>query len=273
MSKAKPVSKKTVEQRARAIERGTLKKLPAVAPPPMTDAQAFLAMIDRAARDQHVDIGKMRELLAMRNDEQRRLAKQAFSTAMVECQDGMRPIKKNMQADRFRYASLEALDDALRGIYSKAGFALSYNSAPIEGSLNRLLISCTVMHRGGHEQVYSVPITVSITGPKGAAIMTQTQGEGAAVSFGRRYLLLMIFNIITSEQDAAIAMNGGPISNEQLWELGELIKKTSTNIADFCGYMQVDALVNLPISKFADAKAALEAKAQRQQQSEGKPSQ
>jgi hypothetical protein len=234
--------------------------------PPMTDAQAFLAMIDRAARDPHVDIGKMRELLAMRNDEQQRLAKQAFSIAMVECQDGMRPIKKNMQADRFRYASLEALDDALRGIYSKAGFALSYNSAPIEGSLNRLLISCTVMHRGGHEQVYSVPITVSTKGPKGSEEMTQTQGEGAAVSFGRRYLLLMIFNIITSENDAAITMNGGPISDEQLWALGELIKKTNTNVADFCGYMQVDALVNLPVSKFTDAKAALEAKERKQKE-------
>jgi hypothetical protein len=73
----------------------------------------------------------------------------------------------------------------------------------------------------------------------------------------------MIFNIITSENDAAITMNGGPISDEQLWSLGELIKKTNTNVADFCGYMQVDALVNLPVSKFTDAKAALEAKAKK----------
>ena len=232
----------------------------AIVSPPMSDAQAFLAMIDRAARDPSVDIGKMKELLAMRDTEQQRVARQAFATAMVECQDGMLPIKKNMQADRFKYASLEALDDAMRPIYSKAGFALSYNSEPIEGSTNRFVIMCDVLHRMGAERRYSIPITVSTTGPKGGAVMTQTQGEGAAVSFGRRYLLLMIFNIITSEDDKAVHGNGGPVSDEQLWELGELIKETTTNVADFCAYMQVEALVNLPVGKFAEAKAALVAK-------------
>jgi hypothetical protein len=37
-------------------------------------------------------------------------------------------------------------------------------------------------------------------------------------------------------------------------------------VADFCGYMQVDALVNLPVSKFTDAKAALEAKERKQKE-------
>lgn len=229
-----------------------------------TEGQAFIAMIERAARDPSVDVSKMKELLAIRNAEHDRVARQAFAQAMVECQDGMRPVAKDMKADRFKYASLEAVDNSLRPIYSRAGFGLSFTSEAIPGEPGRLLIICDVMHRGGYERRYSVPITVSIAGPKGNPIMTQTQGEGAAVSFGRRYLELMIFNIITSEDNAAFdPANASKITEAQLAELVALLRppgKQAINEPTFCAYLGVDLLANLPVSKFAEAKAALEEK-------------
>ena len=257
----KPTRKrKAIERRSQDLRNQLVEAKQVGTIVPMTDGQAFLAMIDRAARDPSVDVNKMKELLAMRDADQDRIAKQAFAAALVDCQILIQPIKKNMQADRFKYASLEALDDALRGIYVPAGFALSYNSAPLEGEANRILVMCDMIHRAGHTRHYQVPITVSAKGPKGGDVMTTTQAEGAAVSYGRRYLLLMIFNIITSEDDAAITMKGEPISDEQLWELGELIKETKADMAAFCKYMNVENLTQLGVAQFPRAKDALLAK-------------
>jgi hypothetical protein len=86
----------------------------------------------------------------------------------------------------------------------------------------------------------------------------------SAKTYGMRGLLTMIFNVALTDDDGNGAGSGGPVSDEQLWTLGEWIKKTNANVADFCDYMGVDALVNLPAKKFGEAKAALELKAKQQ---------
>ena len=231
-------------------------------PAPVSDQQAFLMMIDRAARDPTVDVNKMKELLALRNQERKDTARQAYAAAMVACQDGMVPVKRNIQADRFRYASLEAVDAALRPLYSKAGFALIYDAKPINDK--RVSVGCTVMHALGHQQEYSIPITVSQFGPSGTkAIMTLPQADGAAVSIGRRYLLLMIFNIITKEDDMAVSGNGASATPEQLKELATLIEKTKSDVGAMCEYLSIDSILDMPVKKYTEAVALLNTKLQR----------
>lgn len=218
-----------------------------------TEAQAFIEMIERAARDPAIDVTKLKELLAIRNEEQSRVAKQAFAAAMVACQNGMQPVAKNIKADRFKYASLEAVDAMLRPVYTLHGFGLSFNSEPMAGSTNRILIVCDVLHQLGHERRYTVPITVSTTGPKGGAVMTQTQGEGAAVSFGRRYLELMIFNIITTEDNIAIQPeNAALVSETDAVALKALIDEAGLPIDKF--EMAFGPVTELPISRLQEAK-------------------
>lgn len=224
--------------------------------PAQTDGQALLAMIERVARDPKSDVAKVERLLAVRNEDIQRVAKQAFNVAMVACQDGMLPVRKNMKADRFKFASLEAVDEALRPVYSHHGFGLTFNSQPMPET-NRILVICDVLHRDGFEKRYTVPMTASPKGPKGGDVMTQTQAEGAAISFGRRYLELMIFNIITTEDDAAVAPEGASqIGPETLADLKQKIEAAGLPMDKF--ELAFGPINDLPVSRLDEALSRID---------------
>ncbi len=172
--------------------------MPAVQPEPTT----ILNIIERASRDPNVDIDKMERLIAMQERIQSQRAQAEFDTAMADAQESMRaisPDKDNSQT-KSKYATYAALDHAVRPIYSKHGFALSFNTgdAPKE---NEVRVLCTVSHRGGHRQAYKIDMPADGKGAQGANVMTRTHATGAAASYGQRYLLKMIFNLAVGDID------------------------------------------------------------------------
>lgn len=218
----------------------------------LTDRQAFYAMIERAASNKDVDVSKMQALMAMKADEQTREAWQAFSQSMVECQTGMLPIRKNVKADRFKYVSFEALDDAMRPLYTRMGFSPSFSAEPMPDG--RVLVVCDLYHRSGVSKRYSVPMTPSAKGAKGGDVMTQIQAEGAAVSFGRRYLLLMMFNIATSEDDrASQTVSTDKITESQRDDLIQRCADAKISKANFCTAFSIAEVGDLPAAKLTDA--------------------
>jgi hypothetical protein len=70
----------------------------------------------------------------------------------------------------------------------------------------------------------------------------------------------MIFDISTGDDDGNAAGNGDPISHDQMIAIMDLIAETETNIEAFCTYLRVDAIKNLPASKYETAINALNAK-------------
>src|SRR5437899_1653418 len=96
---------------------------------------AFLAMIERAARDPTIDVDKLDRLLQMRERENARVTEQAFNAALADAQTEMHPVAADSDnpQTRSRYASYAALDRAVRPIYTKHGFALSFNTADAPG--------------------------------------------------------------------------------------------------------------------------------------------
>ncbi len=172
-------------------------------------AIAFLAMIERAARDPSIDIDKLDRLLLMRERENARVAEQAFNTALAEAQTEMQPIgtdSDNPQT-RSRYASYAALDRAVRPIYTRHGFALSFNTADAPGA-EQARIVCDVCHAGGHTRRYHVDMPVDGKGARGGDVMTKTHAMGSGISYGMRYLLRMIFNLAIDQDDDGNAAGG-----------------------------------------------------------------
>lgn len=164
-----------------------------------TNENPLDSFIMRAASDDSVDIEKLERLIAMRE----RLRKQEFETAyddaMNAAQEEMRPIAAdaNNPQTKSRYASYGALDRVLRPIYTKHGFALSFyqgDGAP-EGMVR---VACRVS-RGGHKEHPYLDMPADGKGAKGGDVMTKTHATGAAITYGRRYLLGMIFNISVGE--------------------------------------------------------------------------
>ena len=175
-------------------------ELPAAQIP--TGGDPFLMMIERAASDPRVDIDKMDRLLQMKERRDAQAARVAFDAAMAGAQEAMRavsPDKDNSQT-KSKYASYAALDHAVRPIYSKHGFALSFNTGEAP-SPTEVRILCTVSHRGGHRQDYKIDMPADGKGPQGASVMTRTHATGAATQYGQRYLLKLIFNLAVGDVD------------------------------------------------------------------------
>jgi hypothetical protein len=166
------------------------------------DVTAFIALIERVARDPSIDIDKLDRLLLMRERETARLAEQAFSTALAEAQTEMVPVvaDSNNPQTRSRYASYAALDRAVRPIYTRHGFGLSFNTDDAPGQ-EQARILCDVCHSGGHTRRYRIDMPVDGKGAKGGDVMTRTHAMGSGVSYGMRYLLRMVFNLAIDRDD------------------------------------------------------------------------
>lgn len=223
---------------------------------------AILDMIVRAATDPAVDVDKMERLMAMHERLLARQAESQFNNAMMKTQAETRAVvaDSNNPQTKSRYASYLALDRALRPLYTKNGFSLSFDSgdgAP-EGYVRVL---CYVGHKDGHTRTYRADMPADGKGAKGGDVMTKTHAAGSAFTYGQRYLLKLIFNVAISEDDDdGNAAGAHTIDAEQKEILVELLRETGADTKAFLSYMKAPTLDELPAAKFASAKAALEKK-------------
>lgn len=164
-------------------------------------ATSIVQVIERAASNPSVDVEKMERLLAMH---ERLLTQQnevAFNVAMADAQSEIRRVAADSDnpQTRSRYASYAALDRYLRPIYTKHGFALSFDTG--EAPENNVLVLCYVSHRAGHTRTYRALMPADGKGAKGGDVMTRTHAAGAAMQYGQRYLLKLIFNVAIGDDD------------------------------------------------------------------------
>jgi hypothetical protein len=160
------------------------------------------AMFERLARDPNASVDKIERLMAMVERAQARAAESAFNAAMSAAQSEMRPVAADASnpQTRSKYASYEALDLALRPIYTKHGFGLSFDTGDAPGP-DVVRVLCYATHGGGHKHTYKLDMPADGKGAKGGDVMTKTHAVGSAMSYGMRYLLKMIFNVAVGEDD------------------------------------------------------------------------
>lgn len=172
------------------------------AAPLVGEGSPILGLIERASRDPNVDIDKMERLIAMHERVQAEQNRREFDNAMASAQEAMKAIRANLENKQTKseYASYAQLDKAVRPIYSRQGFALSFNTGDAPNP-NEVRVLCTVSHRAGHRQDYKIDMPADGKGPQGAAVMTRTHATGAAASYGQRYLLKLIFNLAVGDVD------------------------------------------------------------------------
>jgi hypothetical protein len=168
---------------------------------PINTVQATPMALVQMAMEQGLDIGKLERLISFQERYQAEGSRQAFSLALAECQSEIpriAPDAFNPQT-KSKYASYAALDNAIRPVYSKHGFSLSFSTGASDDANVEIL--CTVSHSGGHTAIYRIPMPCDGKGAKGGEFMTRTHAMGSAMSYGMRYLLKMIFNIAVGEYD------------------------------------------------------------------------
>lgn len=155
----------------------------------------------QAAISQGASIDTIERLAKLQREMVEYQAQVEFNDAMQRAQASMRRIGTDAVNPQTKssYATYAKLDGALRPIYSREGFSLSFNSG--EGPSTDMVRVLCYVSRGGHTRTYQIDMPADGKGAKGGDVMTKTHATGAAASYGMRYLLKMIFNVATGESD------------------------------------------------------------------------
>jgi hypothetical protein len=86
------------------------------------------------------------------------------------------------------------------------------------------------------------------------------RGSRGAFSYGRGYLLRLIFNLDTGDDDNGNAAGTAVISEEQLSELTDMINETGTDLNKFLELAKADTLAQVQAKKYDTAMAWLKGK-------------
>lgn len=214
----------------------------------------ILAVIARAAKDPNVDVDKMERLFAMQERVLARDAEQRFNEAMAAAQKEMPQIKRGGKnaSTNSTYAELDAMSEKMSPVIAKHGFALTYGTdvSQIPGHYG---VTCDVLHVGGYSKPYRADVPSDLTGMKGTPNKTNTHAFGSTLSYGRRYLKMLIFDVATTDDDGRAASSGEHITESQLTTLETLLREGGGDKIKFCRYYRIDSIDKLPIAKFAEA--------------------
>jgi hypothetical protein len=164
---------------------------------------ALMSFIERAANNPEFDVAKFGELLRLQRDVAHDQSRRAFNAAMADAQSEMLPVVRDARNSHLnnRYARLETIDAAMRPIYTRHGFSVRYGSAPAS-SEGMIRITCTVAHADGYfEEQYLDAPTVNAGSQGGRTATTPVQAVGSAITYLRRYLLSMVFNVVLADED------------------------------------------------------------------------
>jgi hypothetical protein len=229
--------------------------------PQTTSANQLLAVLSRMMADPSVDIERIERGAALYERALARDAETAFNSAMAEAQEEMRPIAANANnpQTKSRYAKYDALDNAVRPIYSKHGFSLSFyqgEGAP-EGHIRvQCKLSC-----GGHTERPYLDMPADGKGAKGGDVMTKTHATGAGVTYGRRYLLGMIFNLVIGDDDDGNAATGNVkfITQDQADTIRELLESSGKSRDKFLQWAKIERVEDLRADRYDACVNAIKA--------------
>ena len=202
---------------------------------------SLLNFVARAMADPTVDANKLEMLLRMQREIVADDAKLQFARAMSAAQGEMLPVTRDAANDqtRSKYARLETIDAAIRPIYTRYGFCLEFNSEAIDGPNERIV--CEVCHTAGHSKKFQLEAAPDTAGPQGKANKTPLHGLGSTVSYLRRYLVAMIFNVVLANDDndgnRQQRVTDSRITDAQAEELWDLMTRTETREGKFLEHM------------------------------------
>jgi hypothetical protein len=147
-----------------------------------------------------------------------RQAEQDYADAMTQAQRAMPTIGKdrhNTQTNSW-YSTLDKINQQIAPIYTAHGFSLSFDTQ--DSTLaDHVRVVCRVLHKGGCTKEYHYDTPLDSAGIAGKVNKTPTHARGSAITYGRRYLTLMIFNLATGEDDDGNASGPGIDSKAMDW--------------------------------------------------------
>jgi hypothetical protein len=197
-----------------------------------------------------------------------RQAKQDFAIAMASCQSEMPEILKtdtNSQTNS-RFETLGNLNKAISPVYTKNGFSVSFGTddCPMNNNNEKgdfwLRVTADVSHCGGWVKSYHYDLPYDIAGIKGSVNKTKIHASASTLTYGRRYLLKLIFNLTTVDEldDDGAGSGAEYIDEDQLATINEWIESIGGDcLKNFKKYIEVDDLDKILAKNYKRAITAL----------------
>ncbi len=233
--------------------------------PARQEQPTMLDIIREVACNPAADVGKLERLLAMQQQIEAREAQTAFFAEHKAACEEMKPVARDAQNNhtKTRYALLETIDSAIRPIYAKHGFSLSFNSPTTDAS--GVTVSCTVFHERGHSKDYQLSGALDGAGAKGSSNKTDIQALGSTVTYLRRYLECMIWNVVLTNEDTDgnVGKKAAFISQEQADNIESLIAELGMDagaVSTFLAFMEAKAVREIAADRGRQAMLLLQAR-------------
>jgi hypothetical protein len=165
---------------------------------PMSQTDALLSIIERAARDPSVDIDKIERLAKMFEAAEARRAKTAYAAALAGMQIELPEVTEYGKIDLGKgkpqkYALWEDINEALRPVLARHGFSLSFRTGRTP---DRVTVTGVLMHRDGHSEETTLELPIDASGSKNAV-----QAIGSSTSYGKRYTAGALLNFTSRGED------------------------------------------------------------------------
>ena len=234
---------------------------------------SFWDIMKNVASNSNVDADKVTYLYEMHQRELKRLAEVSFRAGFAKAQAEIEPIARRHKNDqtRSKYAKLEDIIEAVAPILSEHEFAMSFGTEDSHLP-NHYRVTCSLTHSAGHCEFYHVDIPMDNKGIKGTANKTDTHAFGSTMSYGRRYLMCLIWNIATPDDNDGNREQQSrqdqrnldvPISEEQAVVLKDIAEKGNVDVKSFCQKNKIRSLDDILVRYFRVAKSELESLAKK----------
>lgn len=162
------------------------------------DVGAVMAVIERAASNKDVDISKLEKLLDMQERIMAKNAEMAFNSDMALMQSELPTITELGEIKvngvvRSKYARFEDMNEAVKPVLQKYGFAVNFKTDTANAIVKVIGI---LTHRLGHRETTDMVLPVDVSGSK-----NPVQAIGSSVSYGKRYVMEALLNITSRGLD------------------------------------------------------------------------
>lgn len=188
---------------------------------------------------------------------EKKAAIEQFNASFAEMQSEMPVVPKNGKGHQnARYATLEDIVKTTKTHLAKFGFGLNW-SCSVDQKEKLVTITASLRHREGHSIENTGVYPFETSGSKNAI-----QSIGSAQTYGQRYTASALLGLAMgdADDDGKAASASEVITERQAENIRNRLEATNTDTVKFCEFFKIDAVPDLPKSKYGDAEAIFDAK-------------
>ncbi|CDO48217.1 ERF family protein [Bartonella tribocorum] len=214
-----------------------------------------MELILERALENDVNLDRLKSLLELREKEIERQERQNFVRDLSAMQTEYKNIEQNALNTHTKstYTTLDKYIDAIKEPLAKHHFALF--SRIKEQSSNDITVEMTLKHISGNEISTQGKFPVDATGSK-----NNVQAVGSTISYARRYLLGMLLNVTSDEDDIDGNTLIAGVTPEQMNEIKELMEQTQAKESDILSFIGVKNLTQMSYKQAQTVLFALKKK-------------